>query len=493
MAKKIKHQTTRALTGWAFISPWVIGFLLFTLFPILMSLFLSFNDVVYGAEGIMLEFVGFKNYMNAFSKNMECLEAIVVFLKDSIFMVFIINVFAVLFAVLLNTNIKGRGFFRTLFFLPVVIVSGPVMNQLVANEIITMPNLGDLSVIRIIGTTFGPSIQELIVTSFSDLIYMFWFSGVQLIVYLSMIQKMDKSMYEAAEIDGASPWESFWKITLPSLKPVILINIIYTFILLASFDTNGVISVITETMKGTGTLGGAESFGYGLATAFSWIYFLILFLIVGIIFLVFYLRKKPKFSLAYNRERLGLPVNRYEKKVTKLNSNKTYKKVRRFFMGRKFSDGFFAKAFTYVLLTIVAFAFLYPFIDMLLVSLQSPEDVLNPMIGSLPSAFYIDNYVKAFKVLGFWKALGNSIFYSLVPTILQVIAAAFIGYGLAKFQFKGKFAIMILIVMTFIIPTQLTLVPTFMLYNNYLNMVGSVWTILLPAMLGQGLKSAIFI
>ena len=111
MAKKIKHQTTRALTGWAFISPWVIGFLLFTLFPILMSLFLSFNDVVYGAEGIMLEFVGFKNYMNAFSKNMECLEAIVVFLKDSIFMVFIINVFAVLFAVLLNTNIKGRGFF----------------------------------------------------------------------------------------------------------------------------------------------------------------------------------------------------------------------------------------------------------------------------------------------------------------------------------------------------------------------------------------------
>lgn len=492
MAKKIKHQTTRALTGWAFISPWVIGFLLFTLFPILMSLFLSFNDVVYGAEGIMLEFVGFKNYMNAFSKNMECLEAIVVFLKDSIFMVFIINVFAVLFAVLLNTNIKGRGFFRTLFFLPVVIVSGPVMNQLVANEIITMPNLADLSVIRIIGTTFGPSIQELIVTSFSDLIYMFWFSGVQLIVYLSMIQKMDKSMYEAAEIDGASPWESFWKITLPSLKPVILINIIYTFILLASFDTNGVISVITETMKGTGTLGGAESFGYGLATAFSWIYFLILFLIVGIIFLVFYLRKKPKFSLAYNRERLGLPVNRYEKKVTKLNSNKTYKKVRRFFMGRKFSDGFFAKAFTYVLLTIVAFAFLYPFIDMLLVSLQSPEDVLNPMIGSLPSAFYIDNYVKAFKVLGFWKSLGNSVYYSLIPTICQVVAAAFVGYGLAKFQFKGKLVVMLLVVMTFIIPSQVTMIPTYMMYTE-LGFIGSIFSIALPALLGQGLKSAIFI
>ena len=489
---KMRHQTARALTGWAFISPWVIGFLLFTLFPILMSLFLSFNDVIYGAEGIMLEFVGFKNYQNAFSKNMECLEAIVVFLKDSVFMVFIINVFAVLFAVLLNTDIKGRGFFRTLFFLPVVIVSGPVMGQLVANEVITMPNLGDLSVIRIIGTAFGPSIQELIVTSFEDLIYMFWFSGVQLIVYLSMIQKMDKSMYEAAEIDGASPWESFWKITLPSLKPIILINVVYTFILLASFDTNGVMQVIAETMKTTGTLGGPESFGYGLATAFSWIYFVVLVLVVGIVFLVFYMRKKEKFVLSYNRDRLGLPINRYEKKPTKLTSSKLFKKIKRFFMGRKFSDGFLAKLFTYVLLTIVAFAFLYPFIDMLLLSLQSPEDVLNPMVGSLPSAIYLDNYTKAFKVLGFWNALGNSVYYSLVPTICQVVAAAFVGYGLAKFQFKGKMAIMLLVILTFIIPSQVTMIPTYMMYTE-LGFIGSIFSIALPALLGQGLKSAIFI
>lgn len=492
MAKKMRHQTARALTGWAFVSPWVIGFAIFTLFPIVMSLFLSFNDVIYGAEGLKTVFVGFKNYQNAFSKNMECLEAIVVFLKDSIFMVFIINVFAVLFAVLLNTNIKGRGFFRTLFFLPVVIVSGPVMGQLVANEVITMPNLGDLSVIRIIGTTFGPSIQELIVTSFSDLIYMFWFSGVQLIVYLSMIQKMDKSMYEAAEIDGASPWESFWKITLPSLKPVILINLVYTFILLASFDDNGVIAVITETMKSTGTLGGPESFGYGLATAFAWIYFVVLVVIVGLIFLVFYMRKKEKFVLSYNRDRLGLPINRYEKKPTKLTSNKTFKKIKRFFMGRKFSDGFLAKLFTYVLLTIVAFAFLYPFIDMLLLSLQSPEDVLNPMIGTLPSAIYLDNYTKAFKVLGFWDALGNSVYYSLIPTICQVVAAAFVGYGLAKFQFKGKMAVMLLVILTFIIPSQVTMIPTYMMYTE-LGFIGSIFSIALPALFGQGLKSAIFI
>ena len=182
MAKQMRHETRKALTGWAFISLWVIGFAIFTLLPIGLSLLLSFSDAKYTADGLEMQLVGFKNYQAAFSSNMECIEAIVLFLKDSLYMIFIINVFAVLFAVLLNTDIKGRGFFRTLFFLPVVIVSGPVMALLIDKEIITMPNLGDLSIIRILGNTFGQSIQELIVNAFSKLIEMFWYSGVQLIV-----------------------------------------------------------------------------------------------------------------------------------------------------------------------------------------------------------------------------------------------------------------------------------------------------------------------
>lgn len=492
MAKQMRQETRKALTGWAFISPWIIGFAIFTLFPILYGLYLSFSDYTPGADQQFL-FVGFKNFRNAFSVNrQDVIMPIVEFLKDSLFMVFIINVFAVLFAVLLNTDIKGRGLFRTLFFLPVVIVSGPVMTKLIDNGIITMPNLGELSVIRIIGNTFGLSIQELIVKSFGDLIEMFWYSGVQLIVYLSMIQKMDKSMYEAAEIDGASPWESFWKITLPALKPVILINLIYTFIFLSSFENNVVVQAIDSLRKIDGTQGGQTSYGYGLAAAASWIYFIVLFVIVAVIFLAFYLRKKPNHKFSFNRDRLGLPINRYEKKPTKFNSNPKVKKIKRFFMGRKTSDGFLAKLFTYVILGIVAFAFLYPILDMLLVSLQSPDDVMNPMIGSLPSALYFGNFEKAFKVIGFWKALGNSLYYSLIPTICQVVAAAFVGYGLAKFQFKGKMAVMLLIVMTFIIPAQLTALPTYRLYVD-LNFVGSIWTIGLPALFGQGLKSAIFI
>ena len=114
------------------------------------------------------------------------------------------------------------------------------------------------------------------------------------------------------------------------------------------------------------------------------------------------------------------------------------------------------------------------------------------MVGSLPSAMYIGNYQKAFEVIGFWNALKNSIYYSLVPTLCQVVAAAFIGYGLAKFQFKGKFVVFALVVMTFIIPTQLLSIPTYQLYSM-IGFKGTIWTIALPALLGQGLKSAIFI
>lgn len=488
---KIKHQTARELTGWAFISPWVIGFLVFVIYPICYSLYLSFFDVTIGSDEtgskLITVFVGFANYTSTISSNKAIFEAIVTFLQDSIFMVFIVNVFAVMFAVLLNTKIKARGFFRTLFFLPVVIVSGPVMAELVAKEIITMPNLADFGIIRIIGDTFGESIQEVITTSFSSLIYMFWYSGVQLIIYLSMIQKMDKSMYEAAQMDGASPWESFWKITLPALKPVILINVAYTFILCASKDDNPVVVLIKETMESK-----VRGQGYGLATAFAWIYFAVLAVIVVIIFLAFYLRKAKKYGISFNRDRLGLPLDRYEKKVTKFNSLPTVKKTKRFFLGRNVSDGFIAKFFTYLLLIVVSFAFLYPLLDMLLLSLQSPEDVLNPMLGSLPSGFYYDNFTTAFKVLDFWKALGESVYYSLIPTICQVVAAAFIGYGLARFKFKGKMVVMLLVVVTFLLPAQVTMIPTLIMYKN-VGILESVLAFALPAITGQGLKSAIFI
>lgn len=482
---KLNNRKREAIIGLLFISPWILGYLIFGLFPICYSFFLSFNDVTITASGIQAVFSGFINFQRAFSTDMEMVNELLTFLKESLFMVFIINVFAILFAVLLNGKIKGRGFFRTIFFLPVVVVSGPVMAELLGKEVITMPNIGNLSIINMFGEIFGNGLQSFIVSTFSNLIYMFWFSGVQLIIYLTILQKMDKSMYEAAQIDGASVWESFWKITLPSLKPSILINLVYTLILLATFDNNGVITTIKSAMFD-------PKKGFGFASALAWIYFLVLLIIIIIVVLIFYGRFGKKEKHLKKVERYSYNELRYQTKTGFFATNKNVKKAKKVFLGKNFSDGVLAKVFVYTILGVMAFAFLYPFLYMLLKSIQSPDDVLNPAVGLLPSSIYTGNMSKAFNVLSFWKSLGQSIYYAIIPTILQVISASLIGYGLAKFKFPFKKVVFVLIIMSFVIPSQILMIPTYVMYSK-MGLLGSILTFALPAGLGQGLKSTIFI
>lgn len=483
---KISNRTREILFGLLFVSPWIIGFLVFGLYPICYSLYLSFNKATMTAFGVETEFLKFDNYIDAFSATSKLLPALETFLADSLFMVFIINVFALLFAVLLNGDIKGRGFFRTIFFLPVVVVSGPVMSELLNKNVITMPNIGSFQIINIIGATFGESLKTFIADTFSNLIYMFWFSGVQLIVYLTMLQKMDKSMYEASNIDGASVWESFWKITLPGLKPAILINVVYTLILLATFDNNPVIAVIKDLMFDF------TNYGFGYSSALAWIYFLVLLVIVLlIVFLLYGLGgKKEKHYTA--GEAYVYNQTRYMPKTGFFYSNPKVKKIKKKILGKNFSDGILAKIFVYTILGVMSFAFLYPFVYMFLKSIQSPDDVLNPAINLLPSAFYAGNWTKAFQTLSFGKALGTSILYAGVPTILQVASCSVVGYGLAKFKFPCKKAVFALVILSFLIPQQILMIPTYIMYSK-MGLLGSILTFALPAALGQGLRSTIFI
>ena len=478
---KLSNRSREVIAGLSFISPWIIGFAVFGLFPIVYSLFLSFNKVTITAEGIETVFINIQNYQTALTSRPEMVEALMNFLKESLFMVFVINVFAILFAVILNGKIKGRGFFRTIFFLPVVVVSGPVMAELLGKNVITMPNIGSFQIINILGATFGETLKNFIAETFGNLIYMFWFSGVQLIVYLTMLQKMDKSMYEAAEMDGASVWEAFWKITLPGLKPAILINLVYTTILLATFDNNQVISVIKNVMFD-------PQLGFGYASSLAWIYFVVLAVIVALIAVVLYGKFGKKEKRYVAGEAYIYNQTRYQAKTGFLYTNKKVKKIKKVILGKNFSDGILAKIFVYVILGVMSFAFLYPFIYMLLKSIQSPDDVLNPAVGLLPSSFYFDNWVKAFKV----KALGTSVLYAGVPTLLQVVSCALVGYGLAKFKFPGKKAVFALVVVSFIIPPQILMIPTYVMYSS-MDLLGSILTFALPAALGQGLKSTIFI
>lgn len=488
MKKRLTNKKRDALVGYTFVAPWIIGFLVFAAFPILYSLYLSFNSVIPSAEGIKTTWIGIANYQMALTKDRTMLSSLVAFLKESLIMVFVINVFSVLFAVILNgETLKGKGIFRTIFFLPVVIISGPVMAELLDKNVIVMSNLGDLGIFSFLGSVFGSTIQNFILTIFNKLIYMFWFSGVQLIVYLTVLGRLDKSMYEASEMDGASAWEQFWKITLPSLKTAICINIVYTFVLLAFFANNGVIAVIKNVMFDTTT-----GYGFGFSAALAWIYFLVLALIILIIFLIFFGKKKEKKKVHPYIEGYERKTDRFNIQPNFFNSTIKGKKIKKKLIGSNLTDGLLVKIFTYVLLIVVSFSFLYPLIYLCLKSLQSPDDVLNPTVGLIPTKIYFDNFVKAFKALGFWKALGESTYYALIPSIFQVVSTALVGYGLAKFNFKGKKLIFVLLIASFIIPPQILMIPTYVMYSK-MGILGSVWTFGLPALFANGIKNTIFI
>jgi len=437
--------------------------------------------------GINLQYIGFANYQHAFAIDRVMVIELGNFLQNSLMMMVVINVFAVIFAMILNMDIKFKGFFRTIFFLPVVIVSGPVMQELLNNNAIVLPGISNFQVIHVFSSIFGEGFGELIVNVFNNLISMFWFSGVQIIVYLVMLQKMNKEVYEASEIDGASPWEQFWKVTLPFMKPIILINMIYTLVMLAGFSNNRIIILIKEYMFQTGEIGN----GFGFSAALVWIYFVVIALIVVLLFVLFNLGKKDV-KYVRNTEHFYLDLTRYTEKDTFLNKNATVKKVRKKLVGRKGTDGLVFRVFIYLLIASVGFTFLYPFIYLTLTSFQSPEDVIDATVGLIPSTLYFENYVKAFKTIGFFSSLRSSITISLFPALAQVFSTALIGYGLARFDFKFKKVVVALILFTFIIPAPVLMIPTYLMYRD-LGILGNVGAFIYPALFGQGLKSTIFI
>ena len=181
------------------------------------------------------------------------------------------------------------------------------------------------------------------------------------------------------------------------------------------------------------------------------------------------------------------------KKITRKNLKEfVLEDLRRFFLGDRTGYGLVFNVVLYLLLIAIGFVYLYPLLFMFVTSMKSPADLLNPMVQWVPSQFYIDNYIKAYQVLDYPKTLLSSIMISVIPSVIQTIVCSVVGYGLARYRFPGKNLIFVLILATFIIPAQNTVIPQMLTYRN-LGLLGSIWSLILPAMVGQGFKSAIFI
>ena len=172
--------------------------------------------------------------------------------------------------------------------------------------------------------------------------------------------------------------------------------------------------------------------------------------------------------------------------------NITLDRVKIFFLGSRTSYGLIFTIILYTLLIAIGFVYLYPLLFMFVTSMKSPDDLLNPMVQWIPTQLFTGNYEKAFRVLDYPNTLKSSILISLVPSLIQTAVCSLVGYGLARYRFWGKNLIFVLILATFIIPAQNTVIPQMLTYRN-MGLLGNIYALLLPAMMGQGYKSAIFI
>ncbi len=161
-------------------------------------------------------------------------------------------------------------------------------------------------------------------------------------------------------------------------------------------------------------------------------------------------------------------------------------------MGSKDQEGFLKQFFIYALLICIGFIYLYPILYMISSSFMDLDDLLDSSINWVPSALNFSNYVQAAKSMDFWKSLLQSVLIAGIPTLCNVASCSLVGYGLARYEFPGKKIILGLILFSFILPSQVTMIPTYVLYSN-MGILGTLWSFILPSILAVGINGPIFI
>lgn len=273
--RRLSGQTIRKLEGSLFIAPWVIGFLAFMLFPLGYSLYMSFHQVRILGTGIEITAVGLKHYKYIMLENGAILyNQLFPFLRQALIMIPIILIFSLLVAIMLNQKFPGRALFRSIFFLPVIFTTGQVVREFMSQGEGDLGFIERYNVTSLVSQNLSATWASPIVTVMGSFVLILWYSGVQILIFLAGRQTIGVSVYEAARIDGATPWEVFWKITLPGMTPFILLNLIYTIVDLFTFPTNPILTQVNST-------------NYGQSSALAWIYFVIILVFLGIALWVF--------------------------------------------------------------------------------------------------------------------------------------------------------------------------------------------------------------
>jgi len=284
---RITRKRIYASYGFLFILIWLVGLAVFTLYPMFYSLYLSFNSAYYNLQqGVVTTWIGFQNFVNII-RSSTLLPLFSTYIGRMVISVPLIIVFSIIIAVLVNNPIKMKGIWRTIFFLPVIISTGPVLTELMAQDATSLPSLTTSAVFNYLTNSLSPLIADPLTNILNSMLMILWYAGIPILVFLAGLQKVDPALYEAASIDGASAWDRFWKITLPSIKPLIGVNVVYIVVSMSLYVEGGGILDLARTHMLVGAPDSSIWFGYGYAAAIAWVYFLLMVIIMAIFARVF--------------------------------------------------------------------------------------------------------------------------------------------------------------------------------------------------------------
>ncbi|MBQ8684341.1 MAG: sugar ABC transporter permease [Clostridia bacterium] len=275
--KSSSFTRRKSITGLIFVTPFIIGALVFFVYPVIMSLIYSFGEID-SYRTFSVKFVGFANFQRALFEDTYFVSKLLQVIRDTLIDLPLITIFSIYIAILLNRDLPGKGIFRVIFFFPVVLGNGFVMEQLLEQGIDSgsMASVIEFLLPPKVVTYIGSEAAGVAAEFLNRVTLILWKSGVQIIITLSGLQSIPKALYEAADVDGANEWQSLFFITIPMLTPVILLNIIYTIMDTFTSKSNPVIECINAYFT-------AFNAQFEYSAAMGWIYLLFALALIGVI------------------------------------------------------------------------------------------------------------------------------------------------------------------------------------------------------------------
>lgn len=286
MSRSLSPERRKMLAGFLFVTPWILGVIAFYLRPLVISMQYSLSDVSLAQDSLVITPVGLENYIQLFRSDPDFVRMLVESVGSTLYRVPLIIALGIFVSMLLNHSFKGRLFFRSVFFLPVIVASGHVINIIsgsAANAVLqgddTATAMFTADAMRELFAQFGitEELQKNLLGYVSSLFNLLWFSGVQILLFLAGLQSVPGYLREVADMEGITSWQYFWKITFPMLSPVILLNIIYTIV-------DGFTDASNRLMAKIYSL--SSNMQFSVAASMSWTYFAAILIIVGLVYLL---------------------------------------------------------------------------------------------------------------------------------------------------------------------------------------------------------------